>query len=63
MMLGERRHIQEAMVRIGEEEMVSEVSLRQWTDEGRLRAFITPGGHRRYARAGLRKFMSARMNM
>jgi len=38
---------------------VSEVSLRQWTDEGRIRAFVTPGGHRRYSRAELRKFMSS----
>lgn len=38
---------------------VSEAALRQWTDEGRVKAFITPGGHRRYSRAELRKFMSA----
>ncbi|MFH1003174.1 MAG: helix-turn-helix domain-containing protein [Chloroflexota bacterium] len=36
---------------------VSETALRQWTDEGKLKAFITPGGHRRYARAELKKFM------
>jgi excisionase family DNA binding protein len=39
---------------------VSEVSLRQWTDEGRIKAFITPGGHRRYSKTELRKFMSSR---
>jgi DNA-binding transcriptional MerR regulator len=36
---------------------VSEATLRQWTDEGKVRAFITPGGHRRYDRAELRSFM------
>ena len=35
---------------------VNEATLRQWTDEGQLRAFITPGGHRRYSRAELKKF-------
>lgn len=38
---------------------VSEAALRQWTDEGKIKAFITPGGHRRYSRAGLRKFMTS----
>ena len=37
---------------------VSEAALRQWTDEGKLKAFVTPGGHRRYSRADLKKFMS-----
>ena len=36
---------------------VSEATLRQWTDEGKIRAFITPGGHRRYSRAEIRQFM------
>lgn len=36
---------------------VSETTLRQWTDEGKVRAFITPGGHRRYDKAELRSFM------
>jgi excisionase family DNA binding protein len=31
-------------------------TLRQWTDQGRLRAFLTPGGHRRYREADLRAF-------
>jgi excisionase family DNA binding protein len=35
---------------------VNEATLRQWTDEGKLKAFITPGGHRRYYRADLKKF-------
>ncbi len=38
---------------------INEATLRQWTDEGKLKAFITPGGHRRYSRAELRKFISS----
>lgn len=38
---------------------VSEAALRQWTDEGKIKAFITPGGHRRYSRADLKKFMGS----
>lgn len=38
---------------------VSEATLRQWTDEGKIRAFITPGGHRRYSRTELKKFISS----
>ena len=38
---------------------VSETALRQWTDEGRIKAFVTPGGHRRYLVTDLRKFLSA----
>ena len=37
---------------------VSETALRQWTDEGKIKAFVTPGGHRRYLVADLKKFMS-----
>jgi len=39
---------------------VSETALRQWTDEGKIKAFVTPGGHRRYYVANLKKFMSVR---
>jgi len=42
---------------------VSEAALRQWTDEGKIKAFITPGGHRRYARAELKKFMNSHQRM
>ncbi len=35
---------------------VSEAALRIWTDEGKVKAFVTPGGHRRYSRAELRRF-------
>jgi len=38
---------------------VSEATLRQWTDEGNIRAFITPGGHRRYSMAELKKFTAS----
>ncbi len=37
---------------------VTDVTLRQWTGEGKIKVFITPGGHRRYSRAELRKFMN-----
>jgi excisionase family DNA binding protein len=37
---------------------VSEVTLRQWTDEGSIKAFVTPGGHRRYSKAELKKVLS-----
>lgn len=38
---------------------VSEATLRQWTDEGKIRAFVTPGGHRRYAAAEVQNFTGA----
>jgi len=38
---------------------VSETALRQWTDEGKIKAFVTPGGHRRYLTTDLKKFMSS----
>lgn len=57
---------QEAFFNIGEASRVlgvSETALRQWTDEGKIKAFVTPGGHRRYSRADLKKFMSAHPRM
>lgn len=42
---------------------VSDGALRQWTDEGKIKAFITPGGHRRYDRAELKKFISSQPRM
>jgi len=38
---------------------VSEATLRQWTDNGKVKAFVTPGGHRRYSRAELTKLTGA----
>ena len=38
---------------------VSEAALRQWTGEGKIKVFITPGGHRRYSRVELKKFMTS----
>ncbi|MFC1913388.1 helix-turn-helix domain-containing protein [Chloroflexota bacterium] len=54
--------VQEPLVSIGEASEVlgvSEAALRQWTDEGKIKAFITPGGHRRYSRTELKKFVSS----
>ncbi|MBI4285588.1 MAG: helix-turn-helix domain-containing protein [Chloroflexi bacterium] len=51
----------EALLSISEASQVlgvSETALRQWTDEGKLKAFVTPGGHRRYSRLELKRFMS-----
>ncbi|OGO31971.1 MAG: hypothetical protein A2Z29_06230 [Chloroflexi bacterium RBG_16_56_11] len=42
---------------------VSEQALRQWTDEGKIKAFITPGGHRRYSRAELKRFINQNRKM
>lgn len=53
---------QEALVGISEACQilkVSETALRQWTDEGKIKAFVTPGGHRRYLVADLKEFMSS----
>ena len=52
---------QEPLISISEASLtlgVSEAALRQWTDEGKIKAFVTPGGHRRYSRVELRKFIS-----
>lgn len=42
---------------------VSEAALRQWTDEGNIKAFITPGGHRRYSKAQLKQFINSSQKM
>jgi len=41
---------------------VSEATLRQWTDDGQIKVFITPGGHRRYERKQLDEFMDSHRN-
>ncbi len=38
---------------------VSPATLRRWSDAGRLRVFTTPGGHRRFSRAGLERLLPA----
>ena len=58
--------IQEPTISISEASRmlgVSEVALRQWTDEGRVKAFVTPGGHRRYSKVELKKFMSSQQKI
>lgn len=55
-----------ALVNIGEASRilgVSEAALRQWTYEGKIKAFVTPGGHRRYSRTHLKKFMGSHPRM
>jgi excisionase family DNA binding protein len=42
---------------------VSEATLRQWTDEGSIKAFVTPGGHRRYSKEELKGFLSSHENL
>ena len=42
---------------------VNEATLRLWTDEGKIEAFITPGGHRRYNLERLVAFTASRHKM
>lgn len=54
---------QESLVGISEASHilgVSEAALRQWTDDGKIKAFVTPGGHRRYSKEELKKFLTLR---
>ena len=37
---------------------VAQSTIRKWSDLGRVPAFYTPGGHRRYKRADLDAFMA-----
>ena len=39
---------------------VSEVTLRHWADEGRVRSYRTMGAHRRFARVDLRNLVADR---
>lgn len=39
---------------------VNETTLRRWADAGQLRAYRTPGGHRRFAEEDLRQLLSGR---
>src|SRR5215218_5805888 len=36
---------------------VAQSTIRKWSDQGRLPAFYTPGGHRRYRRGDLEAFL------
>ncbi|MBD0347646.1 MAG: response regulator [Thermoleophilia bacterium] len=36
---------------------VAQSTIRKWSDQGRLHAFYTPGGHRRYRRGDLDDFL------
>jgi excisionase family DNA binding protein len=36
---------------------VAQSTIRKWSDDGRVRAFYTPGGHRRYRRGDLDAFL------
>ncbi|MDP9492135.1 MAG: response regulator [Actinomycetota bacterium] len=38
---------------------VAQSTIRKWSDQGRLSAFYTPGGHRRYRRRDLDSFVAA----
>ncbi len=58
--------VQESLIGISEASTflgVSEASLRQWTDKGKIKAFITPGGHRRYSKIELKKFVISHPKM
>src|ERR1700716_3907003 len=37
---------------------VAQSTIRKWSDTGRLPAFYTPGGHRRYRRSDLDEFLN-----
>jgi excisionase family DNA binding protein len=36
---------------------VAQSTIRKWSDQGRVPAFYTPGGHRRYRRTDLERFL------
>ena len=36
---------------------VAQSTIRKWSDQGRVPAFYTPGGHRRYRRRDLETFL------
>ena len=38
---------------------VSQGTLRRWADDGRLRVFTTPGGHRRFSREAIERLLPA----
>jgi excisionase family DNA binding protein len=38
---------------------VAQSTMRKWSDSGRVRAFYTPGGHRRFRRRDLEDFVES----
>ena len=38
---------------------VAQSTIRKWSDLGRVPAFYTPGGHRRYRRSDLEEFIAS----
>jgi excisionase family DNA binding protein len=38
---------------------VAQSTIRKWSDAGRVPAFYTPGGHRRFRRSDLQEFVEA----
>src|SRR5687768_5621002 len=38
---------------------VSPATVRRWSDDGRLRVYTTPGGHRRFSRSALDRLLPA----
>ncbi|HUK93888.1 MAG TPA: response regulator [Gaiellaceae bacterium] len=38
---------------------IAQSTIRRWSDEGRVPAFYTPGGHRRYRQADLDRFLES----
>ena len=37
---------------------VAQSTIRKWSDDGKVPAFYTPGGHRRFRRADLEAFIA-----
>jgi excisionase family DNA binding protein len=56
---GEWLSIHEASELVG----VSTATLRRWCDDGRVEAFTTPGGHRRFARTSMLRFLPPRPDL
>src|SRR3954447_9926895 len=64
----ERGHVSQRLAPAGEPDWltlgqaakylgVAQSTIRKWSDQGRVPAFYTPGGHRRYRRRDLEAFL------
>ena len=65
-MTQKRTNVNQTLLTIGQARKllgVSEVTLRHWTDEGKIKAFVTPGGHRRYIESEVRSFIAAQQRV